>query len=419
MTANDGASIARGFLFADLRGYSAFVERRGDRAGVQLLTAYRDVVRRVVPRFNGAEIRTEGDSFYVVFTSPSSALECGLAILDEARRSTIPDGTKIAVGIGVHAGETMELDDGYVGSAVNIAARLCSIAAAGELLTSEAVRSLTRSYLDVLFISVGHRRLKGIAGSVPVYRVLPAGATPSRRMSIASWIRQAPVRVAGIGVLAAFLLGSSVVVATLMREGLGSETPQATSTQSPLRSAGSGVIGPPVETLVPDASALPGDNFPTSGEADLMALVEDQYHRTCARAGIDDRPVYTDVRAGARDEVPVPVSAGITCSPVGVAAPDELAFWAIPDRPVSAEILIFNMAGARAAVSGACDEALPARGAWSIGRLSGQLFCFADPAPVIYWTYDDAHVLGRASRFDGDMDALLAWWRDEARHQQP
>ncbi len=419
MAANDGVSIARGFLFADLRGYSAFVERYGDRAGVQLLSAYRDVVRRVVPRFSGAEIRTEGDSFYIVFNSPSAALECGLAILDEARRSTIPEGTKIAVGIGVHAGETLELDHAYVGSAVNIAARLCSIAAAGELLTSEAVRSLTRSYLDVLFVAAGRRRLKGIAGSVAVYRVLPAGAKPSRRMGIASLIRHGPLGVAGIGVLLAVLLGSSVVVATFIREGHGAVTPGATSTQSPRRSTDSETVGRPSETLAPDASALPPDGFPSSGEADLMALVEDQYQRTCGRAGIDDRPVYTDVRVGARDEVPVPVSVGITCSPVGVGAPDELAFWIIPDRPVNAEILIFNMAGARAAVSGPCDEEVPAHAAWSIGPSSGRLFCFADPGPVLYWTYDDADVLGRASRFDGDMDALLAWWRDEARHRQP
>ena len=124
MVEADPPSIARGFLFADLRGYSAFVEHHGDRAGVELLTTYRDLVRRTVQRFSGAEIRTEGDSFYVAFTAPSAALECGLAILEGAEHTTTAAGARIEVGIGVHAGETMHLDQAYVGSAVNIAARI-------------------------------------------------------------------------------------------------------------------------------------------------------------------------------------------------------------------------------------------------------------------------------------------------------
>lgn len=61
------ASLARGFLFADLRGYSAFVERHGDQAGADLIRTYRDLVRAAVAAFRGAEIRTETAS-----TSPST-----------------------------------------------------------------------------------------------------------------------------------------------------------------------------------------------------------------------------------------------------------------------------------------------------------------------------------------------------------
>jgi class 3 adenylate cyclase len=69
---------ARGFLFADLRGYTAFVEARGDEAAAELLRTYRGIVRGVIARFDGAEIRTEGDSFYVVFRSASDAVLAGL-----------------------------------------------------------------------------------------------------------------------------------------------------------------------------------------------------------------------------------------------------------------------------------------------------------------------------------------------------
>jgi class 3 adenylate cyclase len=48
----------RGFLFSDLRGYSAFVERHGDQVARELLARYRQVVREVVVARAGAEIRT-------------------------------------------------------------------------------------------------------------------------------------------------------------------------------------------------------------------------------------------------------------------------------------------------------------------------------------------------------------------------
>ena len=86
MTAERGAPGAtHGLLFADLRGYSAFVEEHGDEAAVALLARYRRLVREVVASHDGAEIRTEGDSFYVVFPLASSAVRAGLAILEAAR----------------------------------------------------------------------------------------------------------------------------------------------------------------------------------------------------------------------------------------------------------------------------------------------------------------------------------------------
>ena len=86
----------KSFLFSDLRGYTAFVEQAGDRAGADLLATYRDLVRLVIAAHDGAEIKTEGNSFYVVFPSASAAVEAGLSIVSGAagglnRGSTDPD----------------------------------------------------------------------------------------------------------------------------------------------------------------------------------------------------------------------------------------------------------------------------------------------------------------------------------------
>ncbi len=116
-------TLTHGFLFADLRDYTGYVDARGDHAAADLLDRYRSLVRNAVAAIGGAEIRTEGDGFYVVFDSASAAVRCGMAIVAAAGATADGPGDAIRVGVGVHAGETVATAEGYVGSAVNIAAR--------------------------------------------------------------------------------------------------------------------------------------------------------------------------------------------------------------------------------------------------------------------------------------------------------
>ena len=81
-------STTSGFLFADLRGYTAYVEQHGAGEAVELLYSYRAIVRDVIARFHGAEIKTEGDSFYVVFAVVSDAVRAALDIQASAARLT-------------------------------------------------------------------------------------------------------------------------------------------------------------------------------------------------------------------------------------------------------------------------------------------------------------------------------------------
>jgi class 3 adenylate cyclase len=174
-------SVTRGFLFSDLRAYTDFVETHGAAAAASLLDRYRTLVREAIQSFGGAEIKTEGDSFYVVFNSVSGAVRCGLVIARNAVADALEHADQpIRVGIGIHAGETIETGEGYVGSPVNIAARICSQAGPNEVLVSETVRSLTQTVLPVRFEARGRRQLKGIAEPVALYAVFEtaAGAAP-------------------------------------------------------------------------------------------------------------------------------------------------------------------------------------------------------------------------------------------------
>jgi class 3 adenylate cyclase/tetratricopeptide (TPR) repeat protein len=171
----------RAFLFSDLREYTKFVEREGDAAAARLLRDYRSIVRREVGRYEGAEVKTEGDSFYVVFNSPRGALECAVAILKRVELHGLrhPD-RPIRVGVGLHAGETVEFDDQFVGSAVIIGSRLCSKAKVGEILLSDTFRGLVRTGHSYEMEDRGALRLKGVSERVKAWSLRwgLAAATP-------------------------------------------------------------------------------------------------------------------------------------------------------------------------------------------------------------------------------------------------
>jgi len=331
-------SVTRGFLFSDLRAYTDYVETHGAARAASLLDRYRTLVRAAIKRFGGAEIKTEGDSFYVVFNSVSSAVRCGLvitanALLDAAEH---PDEL-IKVGIGVHAGETIETSEGYVGSPVNIAARICSQAGPNEVLVSETVRALTRTVLPVRFEARGKRQLKGIAEPVALFAVIESapGAAPwaephrpSRPVSRRALLAGIPLAVlAAIVVIVALILRSAspAPAAAALPPGtwkIGLDLPLSGNTASrglPMENAiklalkgvnaGGGIDGSQLGLAVyDDAGTTPANaQDPKRGAANAQKMVSDPM--TIAMIGPAASPV-------AKTIIPITNAAGLLeCSP--------------------------------------------------------------------------------------------------------
>ncbi|HEX9496723.1 MAG TPA: AAA family ATPase [Candidatus Limnocylindria bacterium] len=184
--------VMRSYLFADLREYTVFVETQGDAAAARLLRAFRALVRAEVGERRGAEIKTEGDSFYVVFRTPGDAVRCAMGIVRraEAHNKRHPD-LLLRIGIGVNSGEAVELGGGYVGSAVILAARLAQQAEGGRVLVTDTVRSLLRTGAVAPMRDLGPWKLKGVTQSVHVYEVETQAASIPR--SLGPTLRVPPV----------------------------------------------------------------------------------------------------------------------------------------------------------------------------------------------------------------------------------
>jgi class 3 adenylate cyclase len=413
------AGETRGFLFADLRGYTAFAEREGDQAAADLLTEYRAMVREVIPRFEGAEIRTEGDSFYVVFRSASTAIRAGLEILQRAADAA--DTRTVRVAIGVHAGEATQTAEGYVGSAVNVAARICALAGPGELFVSETARTIARGQLAVGFTPRGRRRLKGIAEPVAVYSVTRAVAPSVARWSRARVPSLLRGRVDRLALPAALAVGVLVLTAGAIAL-IGPFGGRALEGEEP--SLSPAVAGSPEPSA--RSPAGPAASEPPSREQVETALrqrIDPDVARLCASADPADAPdvAVFDANVSEMEFLPLSTLGGLRCELGGGAAPDVVYYWrgqfeTRPGYGSGTEDAFSNIVGERNLPRGDCASDTRAWGEWEFLGSRGKLLCsrFGGVA-LLAWTYSGEAVIALAEREDVDSQRLYRWWLDHAR----
>ena len=423
--------FAHAHLFADLRGYTGYVEARGDHAGARLIERYRGLVRAVVASERGREIRTEGDSFYVVFDSASAAVRAGQAIL--AAAADDPD-EPVRLGVGVHAGEAVATAEGYVGAAVNLAARVCAQAGAGELVVSDTVRGLTRTYLDVDFVPLGARRLKGVAEPVALFRV-EARAVPGTAGRAATLIGQRRVRtaiaIAG-AVLAMALL--AVIGALLTSRGPGiaaaAASPSIAGSISPVQSpSAAGTTLAPAPTPTPSglgpALTSPDGPFPSAPEMSLLAelaAVPGDFARTCSRGP------YGLVNAGTEGGSERPI-ASLSCAPAFTTGANSVTILQFAPYTVKygfaslrlSKIIIDHSAFAANGTPirigippGNCAKTAAAEDRWSAGgHDAGAILCYTDGSTgdaYLVWSIDQQGIVVSASNAHGDHGALYGFF---------
>jgi predicted ATPase len=139
------------FCSRDVEGSTRLLLELGDRYA-EVLAEHRRLLRKASARHGGVEVDTQGDAFFVAFAKASDAL----AAASEAQED-FGDGP-VRVRMGLHTGEPLVTDEGYVGVDVHRAARIMSAAHGGQVLVSEQTYALLNGG-DVL-TDLGLHRLK-------------------------------------------------------------------------------------------------------------------------------------------------------------------------------------------------------------------------------------------------------------------
>src|SRR5262245_37436150 len=199
---NEQAGGIKTFLIADVRGYTAFTERRGDEAAARLATTFAELARAKVEAAGGSLVELRGHEALAVFDSARQAIRAAIALQLAFVDATIGDPTEpLAVGIGLDAGEAVMVDSGYHGGALNLAARLSGLSGPAEILVSREVAHLAGKVDGVKYVERGSIRLEGLADPIDVINVRPEFEDPAQDVAFRRALGPVATRV-GVGLAA-------------------------------------------------------------------------------------------------------------------------------------------------------------------------------------------------------------------------
>jgi class 3 adenylate cyclase len=205
------ASPIHTFLIADIRGSTTYTVAPGDEAWAKLAMRFAAIAREVTEAHGGRVLELRGDEVLADFGSVRSALLAAIRL--QARLATEAEKDQepaLRCGIGLDAGEAVAVEGGYRSLALNLAARLCSIAGPGEVLASETVISLAHTVPGLTYAERSPATLKGFPNPVRIVQVLEDTATGAPpRVGIWQWgsPRERLLFVAGSIGAAAVLVG--------------------------------------------------------------------------------------------------------------------------------------------------------------------------------------------------------------------
>jgi len=160
-------------MFTDMVGYTA-LGQRNESLSLALVEEQRKLVRPILARHNGKEVKTIGDAFLVEFPNAVDAVRCAYDIqraIREFNLSLAPD-LRIHLRVGVHVGEVVEDRGDISGDAVNVASRIEPLAEDGGVCVTRQVYELVRNKVDIPLSSLGQKSLKNVSEPMDIYKMV-------------------------------------------------------------------------------------------------------------------------------------------------------------------------------------------------------------------------------------------------------
>jgi predicted ATPase len=150
------------FLFTDIEGSTRLLRELGPDY-VATLAEHRRTLREAFARHQGVEVDTQGDAFFVAFGSPAQAVAAA------AESQAALEAGPIRVRMGLHTGEPLLTEEGYIGLDVHKGARIAASGHGGQVILSADTRALLDDTASL--IDLGEHRLKDFDDPVQLYQL--------------------------------------------------------------------------------------------------------------------------------------------------------------------------------------------------------------------------------------------------------
>ncbi len=159
-------------MFTDVAGYTT-LGQRNESLSIALIDAQRDLIKPILARHNGREVKTAGDSFLVEFTNALDAVRCAYDIQRATRELNIslPDERRLHLRIGLHLGDITKSRGDIYGDAVNVASRIESLAEDGGVCLTRQVYDQVQNKFELPLKSIGSKPLKNVREPVEIYKM--------------------------------------------------------------------------------------------------------------------------------------------------------------------------------------------------------------------------------------------------------
>jgi adenylate cyclase len=160
-------------MFTDMVGYTA-LGQKNESLSLALVEEQRKLIRPILARHNGREVKTIGDAFLVEFLSALDAVRCAYDIQRAVREFNIslPEERRVHLRVGVHLGDVVESGGDISGDTVNVASRIEPLAEDGGVCVTRQVYDHIQNKFELKMASLGVKPLKNVSMPIEVYRMV-------------------------------------------------------------------------------------------------------------------------------------------------------------------------------------------------------------------------------------------------------
>jgi adenylate cyclase len=178
-------------LFSDIRGFTSMSETMAPNEVVETLNDYFNLMIEIIFKYNGTLDKIIGDALMVIYGAPNAttqdtenavltAIEMQEKLIQFNQDRIINLKQPIKIGIGINRGKVISGNIGskqqmnftVIGDSVNLASRLCSVAASDEIIVSDAVWKKVKHLKSFKFKKLNPVKVKGKVKPIEIKEIL-------------------------------------------------------------------------------------------------------------------------------------------------------------------------------------------------------------------------------------------------------